>query len=134
MAPGRRGWDRAMSISAGFPRGYGDMGRLVKRRHRRGGEVEQFAGAAFVNLAGPERVLQQGAADGDEVEVAALQAPQQLVHRPRLRGLAAVGRDELAREADRADGDRHLAGELLGPAGEVEVGAFEFRLPKPALR
>ena len=27
-----------------------------------------------------------------------------------------------------------LAGQLLGPAGEVEVGAFELRLPEAALR
>src|SRR5580704_16569280 len=62
------------------PKGGGELGS-VQRRHRRAFELHQLAGAAVVDLLRPERVLQQGAADGDEVEVAALQAPEQLVER-----------------------------------------------------
>jgi hypothetical protein len=40
---------------------------------------------------------------------------------------------EVAGQRDAADGDGGFAGELLGPAGEVQVGALEFRLPEATL-
>ena len=57
----------------------------------------------------------------------------------RRRGaLAAEGRDEVAGQADRADADRRGAGQLLGPAGEVQsllaVDLGELRLPEAPLR
>ena len=79
------------------------------------------------------RVLQQRAADGDQVEVAALQHREQPIERRWFRGFTTVGGDKLAGEPDRADGDRGLAGQLLGPTGEVEVGAVELGFPEPAL-
>jgi hypothetical protein len=38
--------------------------------------------------------------------------------------------DGVAGQRDAADGDGGFAGKLLGPAGEVQVGALEFRLPR----
>src|SRR5690606_24644001 len=37
---------------------------------------------------------------------------------------------ELAIQADTADGNGRLAGQLTGPAGQIEAGAFEFRFPE----
>ena len=82
-------------------------------------------------------IADQRAADGDQIELAARQARFELAEVADLRDIARVAQrvDEVdALQADRADGDRGQAGDLLGPAGEVEIGAFELRLPEAARR
>ena len=87
-----------------------------------------------MDLHHPVGVLQQRPPHGDEVEVAAVQSPFQLIKRRRLRTRAAEGFEEVAGEAHGANGYRGDAQQLLDPTGEVEVGAVEFRLPEPPLR
>ena len=62
--------------------------------------------ATFAHLLDPGRVLQQHATDGDQVELIALQARDQLIQAARLGADADVGDDEFLIEADAADGDR----------------------------
>ena len=91
--------------------------------------------AALGDLDRPIRIGQQGSADRDEVELLAFQSPQERIDRGRGRWFAGAQRaDEFAGESHRADRDRCGAGEFLGPAREVEVRAFELRLPEAPLR
>src|SRR6185312_9630743 len=72
---------------------------------RLAGEILQLLVAPLADLARPLRVGQHGPADGDEVEVPAFHAPQQLVERIGARTLALEGCEEFAGEPDRADRD-----------------------------
>ena len=81
---------------------------------------------------GPGRVGEQRAANGHQVELVPGQPLQQLADAGRGRHFATEGADELGVQADRADRDHGTAGDLLDPAGEVEVRAGELRLPVTA--
>src|SRR5690606_810426 len=111
--PSRRRWSRSDQLFQGLA-----------------AERQDVALAAVAHLHRPVRVDQQGAAHGHQVELLLVQALQQLLDAGRLGHLVGVDHElqELAVQADAADGDGRLAGELAGPAGQVEVGTLELRL------
>jgi len=98
-----------------------------------GSKGKQFVVAGLLHLARPGRVDQQRATDRDQIELVALQPVEQVVDPGTLGRFAVQRTDEVAGQRDAADGDGGFAGELLGPAGEVQVGALEFRLPEATL-
>src|SRR5579871_5926995 len=81
---------------------------------------------------GPGRICNQQPADGHDVELIPVEALDEVVDRGEIRRGVATG--ELFVEADRADGDRWFAAQLLCPSGEVQVGVRERRLPVAARR
>ena len=86
-----------------------------------------------MDLAGPFRIDEQRAPDGDEVELTRLQTLDEIVDARRLGRFASEGSNELTREADAADRHLRLAGELLRPAGEIAIGSVTLRFPEAAL-
>src|SRR5215469_13338476 len=89
---------------------------------------------AVAHLGHPVRVANLASADRYQVEVAALEAPDQLVDsasasRPRL--LAGQGGHDVDVEADAAHGDHGGVGERLDPAREPEIRAIPLRGPEP---
>jgi hypothetical protein len=98
-------------------------------------ERPDLGAPAVAHLRDPVGVADQAAADRDEVEVAALEAPHQVADPagPRRPGLLAGQRGhDVDVEADAADGDHRGVGERLHPAGQAEVGARPLRRPEPA--
>ena len=112
------------------PNGPGESGKC---RERRGLEGQQLVVAGLLHLARPGRVDQQRTTDRDQIELGALQPVEQVVDPGGLGRFAVQRADGVAGQRDAADGDGGFAGELLGPAGEVQVGALEFRLPEATL-
>src|SRR5471032_192246 len=105
---------------------------LHQGRQRLTTERQDVALTPLAHLHRPIRIHQQGTAHGDQVELVFIEALQQLFQAGRLRDLVGVDHElqELAVQADAANGDGRLAGELARPTGQVEVGTFEFRLPE----
>src|SRR5688572_24689779 len=90
--------------------------------------VEWDEGLAQPQLAGPLRILQQRAADTDQVELAAIEPFHQQWNVVRSFGAAvAVGIEHSFVQPDAADGHGELARHLLRPAGEIERRALELR-------
>ena len=91
-----------------------------------------------MDLAGPFRILQQGAADSDHVKFAFVEALDHVCEWTCLRPFAAEGACKLCRKANRADCDGWEACQLLSPAGKVQavfaIDLREFRLPITTLR
>src|SRR5580658_3109869 len=132
----------AAGLVIGFPipggarpgSGAGGSLRSGQGRQRLRGEGQQLVILPIPYLPRPGRIDEQRAADRDQIEFIALQPFQQRVDAGGGRTLAAKRGGEFAGETDAADRDRGLAGQLPGPAGEVEIGSLEFRFPVPALR
>ncbi|GGJ31070.1 hypothetical protein GCM10010121_047990 [Streptomyces brasiliensis] len=104
----------------------------AQRLQRRRVERRQLVEPVGKDLRRPLGVLEQRAADGHQVELLRLQPVEEVVDALDLCALALEALDEFAVEADRADSDDGLAGQLLRPAREVEVGALELGEPVAA--
>lgn len=129
----RTGLARLFTARYRFIRSDGLAGESGQCRERRGLEGQQLVVAGLLHLARPGRVDQQRATDRDQIELVALQPVEQVVDPGGLGRFAVQRADGVAGQRDAADGDGGFAGKLLGPAGEVQVGALEFRLPEATL-
>jgi hypothetical protein len=89
------------------------------------------------HLRDPLRVADLAAADGDQVEVAALEAAHQLADAAPARGpgfLAVKRGHHVDVEAHAADRDDRGVGERLRPARQAKVGACPLGRPEPSRR
>ena len=78
------------------------------------------------------RVLQQRPANGNHVELIVVHAAEQLIQRRRIGSATHTFRavQEVPIQAHAPHGNGGLAGNLFGPASQVQVGAFELRQPE----
>ena len=81
-------------------------------------------------LPSPCRVDRQCPSHRDQIHFVTRDHFDQLVDARDRRSVSAKRREHIRVQAHRTDGDHRLAAELLGPAGQVERGAFELRLPE----
>jgi DNA-binding HxlR family transcriptional regulator len=75
---------------------------------------------ALPDLGDPLRIAEDRATDGDEVELPALHARDEMAEAGRSDGASAEGGDEVLRESDGADADGRGTSELLRPTREVQ--------------
>ena len=92
----------------------------------------QFVEFTGLNLCYPIRVCDQRTTHCDEIELVGLHTRDEIVDARNLCLATAVGCDEFFGKPNAAYANSWFASELLHPACEVKVRAFEFRLPEAA--
>src|SRR5690606_37318666 len=107
-----------------------------QRFQRLAAERQNFLHAPFAHLERPVRITDQRTTDGDQIEFLPVQALQQALDVGGLGDLVGLDHElqEFAIQADAAHGDGRFARQLAGPAGQVQLGTFELRLPETPRR